>query len=90
MRERELYGPTNSPEGRTYHPLKVARSVTGSYTAQMLGVPQPDRVVVERERERRPSVLRMREGKDGGGKGPLIREDESLTLATANDQVVFE
>lgn len=42
------------------------------------------------ERERRPSVLRMRDGKDGGGKGPLIREDESLTLATANDQVVFE
>ena len=36
-----------------------------------------------------PIVLRMREGKDGGGKGPLVREDESLTLATANGQTVF-
>jgi len=35
------------------------------------------------------TVMRMREGKDGGGKGPLIREGESLTLATANDQTLF-
>ena len=36
-----------------------------------------------------PLILRMREGKEGGGKGPLIREGESLTLATANDQTLF-
>ena len=30
-------------------------------------------------------VVRMREGKPGGGKGPLMSEDRSLTLATAND-----
>jgi len=36
------------------------------------------------------STLRMREGKDGGGKGPLIREDQSVTLATANDQALFD
>ena len=34
-------------------------------------------------------VLRMREGKPGGGKVPLISEDRSLTLATANDQTLF-
>lgn len=34
-------------------------------------------------------VCRMRQGKPGGGKGPLLSEDLSLTLATANDQVVF-
>ena len=34
-------------------------------------------------------VLRQREGKPGGGKGPLISEDTSLTLATGNDQVLF-
>ena len=34
-------------------------------------------------------VVRMREGKPGGGKGPLISEDRSLTLATANDQTLF-
>ena len=35
-----------------------------------------------------PILMRMREGKDGGGKGPLVSEDQSLTLATGNDQVL--
>ena len=35
-----------------------------------------------------PMLIRMREGKEGGGKGPLISKDQSLTLATANDQVL--
>jgi site-specific DNA-cytosine methylase len=30
----------------------------------------------------------MREGKEGGGKGPLVSNDQSLTLATGNDQVL--
>lgn len=34
-------------------------------------------------------VMRQREGKPGGGKGPLMSEDKSLTLATANDQILF-
>lgn len=34
-------------------------------------------------------VCRMRQGKPGGGKGPRRAEGLSLTLATANDQVVF-
>ena len=34
-------------------------------------------------------LLRMREGKPGGGKGPLISEDKSLTIATANDQTLL-
>ena len=33
-------------------------------------------------------LMRMREGKEGGGKGPLVSNDQSLTLATANDQVL--
>jgi hypothetical protein len=32
--------------------------------------------------------MRQREGKDGGGKGPLISEEKSLTLASSNDQVL--
>lgn len=36
-----------------------------------------------------PVLVRMREGKPGGGKGPLLSPDSSLTLATANDQVLF-
>lgn len=35
-----------------------------------------------------PILMRMREGKEGGGKGPLVSEDQSLTLATANDQIL--
>ena len=34
-------------------------------------------------------VLRNREGKPGGGKGPLLSPERSLTLGTANDQVLF-
>ncbi|MCI6574733.1 DNA cytosine methyltransferase [Corynebacterium kozikiae] len=33
--------------------------------------------------------LRMRQGKPGGGKGPLIQTELSGTLATGNDQTVF-
>lgn len=34
-------------------------------------------------------VLRMRQGKAGGGKGALMSADKSLTLATGNDQTLF-
>lgn len=36
-----------------------------------------------------PTMLRMRSGCEGGGKGPLLSEDKSLTLATGNDQTLF-
>ena len=34
-------------------------------------------------------AVRMREGCDGGGKGPLIQTDKSGTIATGNDQTIF-
>ena len=34
--------------------------------------------------------MTMREGKPGGGKGPLLVEEESLTLATGNGQTLFQ
>ena len=34
-------------------------------------------------------LMRMRSGCDGGGKGPLIQEEKSGTLATGNDQTLF-
>ena len=37
-----------------------------------------------------PMLMRGREGKPGGGKGPLLSENISLTLAGGNDQVLFE
>jgi site-specific DNA-cytosine methylase len=35
-------------------------------------------------------LLTMREGAPGGGKGPLLVEEESLTLATGNGQTLFQ
>jgi DNA (cytosine-5)-methyltransferase 1 len=35
-------------------------------------------------------LMTMREGKPGGGKGPLLVEEESLTLATGNGQTLFQ
>ena len=35
-------------------------------------------------------ALRMRAGKPGGGKGPLVQTDVSGTLATGNDQTIFQ
>jgi DNA (cytosine-5)-methyltransferase 1 len=36
-----------------------------------------------------PVLLTMREGKPGGGKGPLLSINQSLTLATGNGQVLI-
>jgi len=35
-------------------------------------------------------LLTMREGAPGGGKGPLLVQEESLTLATGNGQTLFQ
>lgn len=37
----------------------------------------------------KPVLMRGREGKAGGGKGPLLSTDISLTIATSNDQTLF-
>lgn len=36
-----------------------------------------------------PLTLKIRSGREGGGKGALIQEDQSATLSTVNDQSVF-
>ena len=38
----------------------------------------------------KPYTLKIRSGCEGGGKGALIQEDKSATLATFNDQVLFQ
>ena len=37
-----------------------------------------------------PYLLKIRSGCEGGGKGALIQEDKSATLATNNDQYLFQ
>lgn len=36
-----------------------------------------------------PILMTVREGKPGGGKGPLLSRDKSLSLGTGNNQVLF-
>ncbi len=61
-------------------------SVVGTLTANMVGCAgtpgynETEHIL--------PLLVRMREGKEGGGKGPLVSKDQSLTLATGNDQVL--
>lgn len=47
-------------------------------------------VCCEAEGHTHEKVVRMREGKDGGGKGALGQEDKSGTIAYNNDQVLFQ
>ena len=46
-------------------------------------------LIVEETDEPAAVLLRMRLGKEGGGKGALLSHERSLTLATNNDQTLF-
>lgn len=37
-----------------------------------------------------PVTMKIRGGRPGGGKGPLLQTDMSATLATSNDQTLFQ
>ena len=37
-----------------------------------------------------PMTLKIRGGRDGGGKGPMLTNDMSCTLGCGNDQTLFE
>ena len=47
-------------------------------------------VCCEAEGHTHDFLVRMREGKDGGGKGALVQEDKIGTIACNNDQVLFQ
>ena len=69
------YDEFNDSLADTHHTLR-------SGTKQSTGV-------LITEEEDMAMLMRMREGKPGGGKGPLISEDKSLTIATSNDQTLL-
>ena len=71
----------HSQDSRYNGPLDVADAVTAQYGTG--GNNQP--LVMEPV-----TLLKMRSGKEGGGKGALWSSDRSFTLATNNDQVLFE
>ena len=71
----QAYDEFNDSLADTHHTLR-------SGTKQSTGV-------LITEGEDMATLMRMREGKPGGGKGPLISEDKSLTIATSNDQTLL-
>ena len=70
----------HSQDSRYNGPLDVAQTVSSTFGNG--GNNQP--FVVET-----PKTLKIRSGCEGGGKGALIQEDKSATLACHNDQTVF-
>lgn len=46
--------------------------------------------VIERGSNDTPYTLKIRSGCEGGGKGALVQKDKSATLATNNDQYLFQ
>lgn len=73
----------HSQDTRYTGPVSTAPTVAAKYG--MGGNNQP--FVVN---EGVPVTLKIRSGCDGGGKGPLIQEDKSATLACGNDQTLFQ
>lgn len=73
----------HSQDTRYTGPVSTAPTVAAQYG--MGGNNQP--FVVN---EGVPVTLKIRSGCDGGGKGPLIQEDKSATLACGNDQTLFQ
>ena len=70
----------HSQDTRYTGPLETAPTVNATYG--MGGNNQP--FVVET-----PKTLKIRSGREGGGKGALIQENKSATLGCNNDQTVF-
>ena len=71
-------------DARYRGPLDVAQPVTATYGKG--GNNQP--LVVDSEPE--PMTLKIRCGHGSGGRGPLVQKDKSATLATNNDQTLFQ
>lgn len=61
---------------------------TESGTARK-AAPAPAEICSGTSDERTPKTLKIRCGRDGGGKGALVQENKSATLSCANDQVLF-
>ena len=71
-------------DARYKGPLEVAQPITATYG--MGGNNQP----LVMDGEAKPVTLKIRCGKEGGGKGALVQKDMSATLATNNDQTLFQ
>lgn len=82
---------THTPDNLWFVKARRAQT-TDDYETWVEGGVSPTLNIFDNNGDTRATVLilmRWREGKPGGGKGALLSENKSLTLATANDQVLF-
>jgi len=88
VREQEVSGALSAEPGShqtTYIAFDPAQVTSKANRSN----PLPGDPVHTLHKGEAPMLVRMREGKEGGGKGPLVSEDQSLTLATSNDQTLL-
>lgn len=87
VREQEVAGALSAEPG-THQTTYVAFDPAQVTFKANRSNPQPGDPRHTLHSHEPPMLVRMREGKEGGGKGPLVSEDLSLTPATGNDQVL--
>ena len=87
VREQDVAGALSAEPG-THQTTYVAFDPAQVTSKTNRSNPQPGDPCHTLHSHEPPMLVRMREGKEGGGKGPLVSNDQSLTLATANDQVL--
>lgn len=82
-------------EGCWWDGSQVTHAITASLAAKGQMVPEDQRMFAVLQRNTKaseagkPIIMVDRQGKPGGGKGPLLSPDISLTLQTSNQQVLF-
>ena len=79
-----VFTKSKRPQSATDDETWVANQPNPTLNAFDQGDTRTTTVVVED-----PVLLTMREGKPGGGKGPLLSTDKSLSLSTSNEQLLF-
>lgn len=87
VREQEVSGALSAEPG-SHQTTYIAFDPAQVTSKDNRSKPAPGDPCHTLRRNEPPLLVRMREGKEGGGKGPLVSEDHSLTLATGNDQVL--
>jgi site-specific DNA-cytosine methylase len=81
----EPFTKSKRPQTATDDETWVANQPNPTLNAFDQGDTRTTTVVVED-----PVLMHQREGKPGGGKGPLLSNDKSLTLSGGNDQTLFQ
>ena len=80
-----VYTKSKRPQSATDDETWVANQPNPTLNGFDQGDTRATTVIVED-----PVLMRQREGRPGGGKGPLLSNNKSLTLSGGNDQTLFQ